>query len=132
MMKQLIKTIFVAVMLLSVIVVAAAAADRAWQKGTWTQVGVARTPFVADVVHERMPPGFNKPQMTEVATYVIETKERRYDLQDTVAIGSNEFERIVKIGGSVTFAIEKRTAYIQLDEGEYRLLVVKNERRKAR
>jgi hypothetical protein len=130
-MKQLIKTTFVAVMLLSVIVVAAAATDRDWQKGTWTQMGVARTPYVADVVHERMPPGFNKPQMTEVATYVIETKERRYHLQDMVAIGGNEFERIVKIDSPVTFAIEKRTAYIQLDGGEYRLLVVKNERKKT-
>lgn len=124
------KTACVAVALVTAII-AATAADRDWQKGTWTQLGVARTPFVGDPAHERMPPGFNKPQMTEVATYVIETDERRYHLQDMVAIGSNEFERTVKIGSSVMFAIEKKTAYIQLDKGEYRLLVVKNESKKT-
>ena len=133
MKEQLINTTLVAVMLFSLAVVAASKPPaRDWQKGTWTQMGVARTPFVPDVVHERMPPGFNKPQMTEVATYVIETDERRYHLQDMVAIGSNQFERIVKVGSSVTFAIEKKTAYIQLDDGEYRLLVVKSEPKKTR
>lgn len=94
-------------------------------------MGINRTPFVADPTPERMPPG-NKPQMTEVATYVIETDERRYHLQDLAAIGSNDFDRSVKIGSSVTFAIEKKTAYIQLARGEYRLLVLKNERKKTK
>src|SRR5262245_50971864 len=117
-------------MLFAVIVAGAqAAADRQWQKGTWTQLGINRTPFVGDPA-QRMPPGVNKPQMTEVATFVIETEDRRYQLQDTVAIGSNEFERTVTIGSAVTFAIEKKTAYIQLDKGEYRLLVLKNEPKK--
>lgn len=48
----------------------------------------------------------------EVATYVVETADRRYDLQSMVA-----------------FAIEKKTAYIKLDKGEQRLLVIKNERK---
>ena len=48
----------------------------------------------------------------EVATYVVETADRRYDLQSMVA-----------------FAIEKKTAYIKLDKGEQRLLVTKNERK---
>jgi hypothetical protein len=126
------KTAYAAVTLFTVIVVGAqAAADRRWQTGTWTQVGVKRTPFVGDAVHERMPPGFNKPQMTEVATYVIETDDRRYHLQAMVAIGSDGFDLRVTVGDSVTFAVEKKTAYIKLDEGEYRLLVLKNERKKT-
>ncbi|HLG54652.1 MAG TPA: hypothetical protein VI485_04940 [Vicinamibacterales bacterium] len=126
------KTAYAAVTLFTVIVVGAqAAADRRWQTGTWTQVGVGRTPFVGDVVHERMPPGFNKPEMTEVATYVIESDDRRYYLQAMVAIGSDGFDLHVTVGNSVTFAVERRTAYIKLDKDEYRLLVVKNERKKA-
>ena len=107
-------------------------ADRRWQTGKWTDVGVKRTPFVADPVRERMPAGFNKPTMTEVATYVIETDDRRYELQDTVAIGREGFDLQVTVGKSVTFAIEKKTAYIKLDKGEYRLLVLKDERKKTR
>lgn len=126
------KAVFAALTLSTVIVVGAqAAADRHWQTGTWAQVGVKRTPFVGDAVHERMPPGFNKPEMTEVATYVIETADRRYHLQALVAIGSDEFDLRVTVGNSVTFAVKRKMAYIKLDEGEYRLLVLKNERKKA-
>ena len=111
-------------------VVALAGADRQWQTGTWTDVGVKRTATVGDPVHERMPSGFNKPQMTEVATYVIETLDRRYELQDMVAIGREGLELHVTVGQPVTFAVEKKTAYIKLDAHEYRLLVVKSERRR--
>jgi hypothetical protein len=109
------------------------AAERRWQTGTCTQVGINRTPFVSDVVHERMPPGFNKPQMTEVATYVIETDDRRYNLQAMVALRSDELAARVTVDKSVTIAVEGKTAYIKLDERderEYRLLVLKNEQRK--
>ena len=74
------------------------AADRKWQIGTWTDVGVARTRWVGDPAHERMPPGFNKPELTEVATYVIETADRRFELQDMVAIGSATLDRYVTVG----------------------------------
>jgi hypothetical protein len=125
-------TLYATVMLLAVSVVGTqAGADRQWQTGTWTDVGVKRTPFVGDPVHERMPRGFNKPVMTEVATYVIETVDRRYELQDSVAIGREGFDLHVTVGKSVTFAVEKKTAYIKLDSREYRLLVLKNERKKA-
>lgn len=104
-------------------------AERHWLMGTWTKAGVKRTPFVGDAVHERMPPGFNRPQMTEVGTYVIETEDRRYDLQSLTAIGSDGFDLHVTIGNPVTFAIEKKTAYIKVEGHEYRLLVVKNQRK---
>ena len=96
-----------------------------------TQVGIERTLYVADVVHERMPPSVNTPQRTEVATYVIETDDRRYHLQAMVAIGSDEFATNVTVGSVVTFAIEKKKAYIKLDRREYRLLVLKTERKKT-
>lgn len=125
-------TAYVGVTLFTIVVVGAqAAADRRWQTGKWTQVGITRTAFVGDAVHERMRPGFSKPQMTEVARYVIETDDRRYHLQAMVAIGSDGFDLQVTVGDTVTFAVEKKTAYIKLDEGEYRLLVIKDERKKT-
>jgi hypothetical protein len=48
---------------------------------------------------------------TEVATYVIETVDRRYRFQPMVAIGSDEFAAMVTVGSPVTFAVEKKTAY---------------------
>ena len=121
-----------AVTLFIVIVVGAqVAAERRCQTGICTQVGIERTLFVADVRHERLPPTFNTPARTEVATYVIETDDRRYSLQAVVAISSDEFAAHVTVGNSVTFAVEKNTAYIKLDEREYRLLVRKNERKKT-
>ena len=123
---------YAAVTLFIVIVVGAqVAAERRWQTGICTQVGIERTLFVADVLHERLPPTFNTPARTEVATYVIETDDRRYSLQAVVAISSDEFAAHVSVGNSVTFAVEKNTAYIKLDEREYRLLVRKNERKKT-
>jgi hypothetical protein len=121
---------FVAMLLAIVLVGVSNAADRKWQTGTWTDVGIKRTPSVADPVHERMPPGFNQPVLTEVATYVIETIDRRFELQDMVALGNESFDVQVTVGHSVTFAIEKKTAYIKLDRGEYRLRVLKNEPKK--
>jgi hypothetical protein len=72
---------------------------------------VKRTPWVGDPVHERMPPGFNKPVLTEVVTYVIETADLRLELQDMVAVGREGFDLSVTIGRTVTFAVEKKTAY---------------------
>jgi hypothetical protein len=125
------KTAFAAVTVALVAVAGAkAAADRQWQTGTCTRVGVARTLFVGDAVHERLPPGLNKPQQTEVATYVVETGERRYELQAMVAIGSDGLARRLTVGDLVTFAIDKKTAYLKFDDGEYRLLVRKDDRKR--
>ena len=124
------KSTYATVMLFA-FVVCAQAADRRWQMGTCTQVGINRTPFVADVVRERMPQPFNRPTLTEVAEYVIETDDRRFNLQAMVAIGSDAFATQLTPGDRVTFAIDKRTAYIRLETGEYRLLVLKNERKKT-
>jgi hypothetical protein len=120
-----------AALLLAVVVAGGShAADRKWQTGTWTDLGVKRTPWVGDPVHERMPPGFNKAELTEVATYVIETDDLRFELQDMVAIGSEAFDLHVIVGHPVTFAVEKKTAFIKLDGREYRLRVLKSGRKK--
>jgi len=107
-------------------------AERRWQMGTWVDAGIKRTTAVGDPAHERMPPGFNKPTLTEVATYVIETDDRRLELQEMAAIGQNALDLHVTIGTAVTFAIEKKTAYIKIEGREHRLLVVKSERKPGR
>jgi len=116
-------------LLIGVLISVPNAADRKWQTGTWTDMGVKRTPWLRDPASEGRSAS-NKPVMTEVATYVIETTDRRFELEDYVAIGSAAFDLHVKVGQSVTFAVEKKTAYIKLDGGEYRLLVRKSERKK--
>lgn len=121
------KTVSAFATVVAVVVIGAqVAAERRWQMGTLIQTGLKRTPFIGDVVHERMPPGLNRPRTTEVATYVIETDDRRYELQAMVAIGNDGLDRRVTVGDEVTFAVEKKTAYIKLDESEHRLLVLKN------
>jgi hypothetical protein len=49
-----------------------------------------------------------------------------------MAVGRESFDLNVTVGKSVTFAVEKKTAYIKLDGREYRLLVTKSERKKRR
>jgi hypothetical protein len=120
----------IAILLILLVANVSDAADRKWQTGRWTDVGLLRTPWVGDPVNDRMPPGFNRPKLTEVARYVIETDDRRIVLQDMVALGRDPFDLHVIIGRPVTFAIEKKTAYIKLDGNEYRLLVIKSERKK--
>lgn len=66
--------------------------------------------------------------MTEVATYVVETDDRRIELEDSVPIGGRgSFDLRVTVGAKVTFALHKSTAHIQIADGkEYRLRVTKN------
>jgi len=48
------------------------------------------------------------------------------------AIGQNALDLQVTIGTPVTFAIEKKTAYIKIEGREYRLLVIKSDRKPGR
>jgi hypothetical protein len=124
------KQVHLATLLFAVVLVGVPnAADRQWQTGTWTDIGVKRTALVGDPAHERSPSPFSKPMPTEVATYVIETADRRFELQNLVAVGNSPVDLHVTVGHEVTFAVEKKTAYIKLDGREYRLLMLKNERK---
>jgi hypothetical protein len=67
------------------------------------------------------------PVRSEVATYVIEAKERRVELEDIVPIGTSPVALELTVGRSVRFALSKKTAYVRLSDGkEYRLRVSKN------
>jgi hypothetical protein len=105
---------------------ASGAADRKWQTGTWADIGTKRTPWVGN------PSGGTEPLtartgMTEVAAYVIETDDQRIELEDVVAIGTRgSIDVHVTVGAPVSFALNKKTAYIRLAEGkEYRLRVTR-------
>jgi hypothetical protein len=108
-----------------------AAADRKWQTGRWVDAGIKRTPYVGVAPGANRPPSPESmtpaPLMADVGTYVIETDDERIELQDMTPITSGDsLDPSVVLGASVTFAIEKKTAYIRMAGGkEHRLLVVK-------
>ena len=107
-----------------------AAADRHWQTGTWVDVGTKHTPWVGDPATAKLlGPRPAKAGLTLVGTFVIETETERITLEDIVPLGTNgSLDEHVAIGRSVTFAIEKKTAYIRIPDGkEFRLLVTKRE-----
>ncbi len=118
-----------AAVLLLVLASIATAADRAWQVGKWVDSGIARNPFVGDP--HNVPGGIAVPGRSgtpEVGRYVIETLDARYTVEDIVPISSPaSFDRAVRVGESVTFAVNKNTIYIKGDGTEYRLRLVKKE-----
>ena len=114
-------------LLVALFVLALSAAERQWQTGKWVDAGINRNPLVADPRSGsssglRIP---NRPSTPEVATYVIETDDARYTVEDTVALGNSAFDLAVKIGERVTFAVNKSTVYIRGDGNEYRLRLLK-------
>ena len=123
--------------LLVLIASVCAAADRKWQTGTWVDAGIKRTPYIGAAPGTNRPPSPESmtpaPLMADVGTYVIETDDERIELQDMTPIANGDsLDATVVLGASVTFAIEKKTAYIRMAGGkEHRLLVVKRGPKKA-
>ena len=105
------------------------AAERQWQTGTWMDAGTNMTPWVRDPVSATGPLGGIDARvlMTAVGRYVIETADLQLELEDPLPIGKRgSFALDVTIGATVTFALNKNTAYIRRADGtEYRLRVVK-------
>ena len=103
------------------------AADRQWQGGTWTDASVKRQ--IVDFGPGAS--GFGRPTaapamraMADVRTYVIETAFLRLELQDVVQINHRSVN--VTVGGPVTFAIDKNTAYVRDADGmEHKLRITK-------
>jgi hypothetical protein len=103
------------------------AADRHWQTGTWTEVRVSRqvvdfgpgsTPF------DRASSAPAMRAMADVHVYVIETETLRLELKDVVQVNKRTMDAVV--GTLVTFAVEKKTAYVKDADGtEHKLTVTK-------
>lgn len=102
-------------------------AERQWQTGTWTDVGLKRKvidfgPGASGFGQPRTTPTMRA--MADVHTYVIETAALRLELEDVVQIGHASVEAVV--GAPVTFALEKKTVYVREPGGrEYRLRITK-------
>jgi hypothetical protein len=105
------------------------ATDRDWESGVLIDVATKQSLWIGDPSSGTgpVPTRPRTPVRTEVATYVIETEERRLELEDIVPIGTSPPARELTVGRSVTFALSKKTAYVRLSDGkEYRLRVIKN------
>ena len=101
------------------------AAERVWQKGTWRDAKVER-PRVLFSTQTR-DPNSDLPRTTaarEIRTYVIETETLRLELRQDATVDTPRID--VLIGLPVTFALDKKTAYIKDQDGkEHRLSVRK-------
>jgi hypothetical protein len=125
------RPIRLAMLMLLWLPVVCAGAQKHWQTGTWVDIGVKRQ--IVDFGPGTS--GFGPPNrtgvmqaMADVRTYVIETAVQRIELQDTVPIGRRSLE--ITIGASVTFALEKNTAYVRDAGGvEHRLRVTKKSKK---
>src|SRR3954469_4550435 len=105
------------------------AADRHWQTGKWIDVSVKRrmvdfgpgaSPFGGG--QQRPSPAVRA--MADVRFCVIETDERRLELEDLVQVNSRSIDAVV--GLPVTFALEKSAVYVRDSDGvEHKLRVTK-------
>ena len=118
-----------AIVLAASLVAVCAAAPRAWQTGTWTDVGIKRQmidfgPGGGGFSSQPSPTNPPMRAMAEVHTFVIETQDVRLELQEVVAVGHPSVEAVV--GATVTFAIEKNAVYVKHADGsEDKLKVTK-------
>ena len=110
------------------VAIAAAAADKQWQTGTWGEVGTKRQ--IVDFGPGASPFGGGRTSspsmraMADVRTYVIETEDLHLELKDVVAVGRRTVDATP--GTPVTFALHKNTVYIRDPDGtEHTLRVTK-------
>ena len=97
--------------------VAAIAAEREWQTGTWRETKVER-PKVLFSVQSR-DPNSNLPRTAaarEVRTFVIDTATHRLELRQDATVDTPRID--VLIGQPVQIAIEKKTVYVKDGEGK--------------
>lgn len=103
------------------------AAERRWQTGTWVDIGLKRQPFGVGPAGAAGPgtmPGTVIRVAPQVRTFVIETGDERFELQDVVPADQRSIE--IEIGSPVTFAVEKNNVYVRDSQGrEYRLRLTK-------
>lgn len=128
------------VLLVAMSLVAAAAfagPKRHWQTGTLVDAGRKHDNAIGGAaMPTRLPanPGGVVPPFSgvpEVAVYVIETAELRFELEAMVPAKDSEFEHDFIVGQPVTFALEKNSVYVKLANGrEQRLRLVKESPRK--
>jgi hypothetical protein len=95
--------------------VATGASERHWQTGTCTDASVKRDLTVNQGGVGSRPfgpprPG-SPPVVPQVAAYVIETQDQRFEVKDIHPIGTDTLNLMV--GDQVTFAVTKNTVCIR-------------------
>ena len=104
---------------LTVATAVSASKDRAWQTGMWYDVQIVRPRIVFGLSGRPVdgrPTSPFPPAMVEVRTYVIETDTLRLELREKTRADAPRLD--AKVGERVTFAIEKNTVYIRMDDGD--------------
>ena len=102
------------------------AAERHWQTGTWAEASTKRQMVDFGPGQSGFGPpsdGIQMQALAEVRTFVIETEDTRYELQDTVPITRRSID--VVVGARVTFAVDKRTVYVRHAGAEPKLRLTK-------
>jgi hypothetical protein len=116
---------------LAVFPLIATAAERQWQKGTWSEVKVTRPRIVIGLQSGPYGRDGRGPQpagMTEVRTYVIVTEDLRLEVKEPNPPPRRSVEALV--GDLVVFAIEKKNVFVRDSDGtEHRLQLTKREER---
>jgi hypothetical protein len=112
----------------------AGATKRHWQTGTCTDAGLMRDLTVAQGTVGSRPFGApspaNPPTVPEVATYVIETQDDRFEVKDFLPVGAGTLN--LNIGDRVALAVTKKTVYIRDAKGhEYRFRLTKRTPRRT-
>jgi len=107
--------------------IAAIAAERQWQKGTWRDSKIER-PRVLFNAQPRNP-NDNVPHTAaaprEIRTFVIDTSTHRLELRQDATADTPRID--VVIGEPVSIAIEKKTVYVKDDEGKEHKLTLRKQ-----
>jgi hypothetical protein len=106
--------------------IAAIAAERQWQKGTWRDSKIER-PRVLFNAQPRNP-NDNVPHTAaprEIRTFVIDTSTHRLELRQDATADTPQID--VLIGEPVSFAIEKKTVYVKDNDGKEHKLTLRKQ-----
>ena len=106
-----------------------------WQKGTCADAGVKRDVTVGAQAASRRPFGPDaataRPTAPEIATYILETEKRSFEIEDIAPIGPATLNIVP--GDEVAFAVKKRTVYVRDSKGvQYRFKLVRSSEQVAR
>jgi hypothetical protein len=119
------------VLLSGAIAVAASAAERQWQKGTWRESKIERPKVLFSA--QTRDPNSTVPRMAtarEIRTFVIDTTTQRLELRQEATVDTPRID--VLIGEPVSIAIEKKTVYVKDSMGREHKLDLRRQTRLER
>ena len=115
-----------AALLSGAITVAAIAAERQWQKGTWVESKIERPKVLFSA--QTRDPNSTVPRMAtarEIRTFVIDTSTHRLELRQDATVDTPHID--VTVGEPVSLAIEKKTVYVKDNLGREHKLALRRQ-----